>query len=235
MATTTIFPEPDVASTAGDGDSLKSNDASWDNTHDATDGNATNNNRVTLRMLAGQLAGGDYAIQRAFANFDVSGVPGTVDSATLDCYVVLIQNDDNDGDDFIGLVQATPASDTTLVDADFNQCGAVDSPTEGATREDLGGLTTSQYNSLILNATGEGWITAAIAGDGVLNLGLREGHDIVDSAISTGVDTFNIVHCSSAEETGTSQDIRLVIESTVAGAGGGYRRRRAALKEAYDA
>ena len=228
-ATSEFFPDAgSPATNVVDGDIVLNNSADWDTTHNASVGVAVDDTRVTLRIRSGVTGGGNFAIQRAFAGFyNLTDMVGdSIDSATWDGYVTLITNDENDGDDFIGIVQATPASNTALVVGDFDQCGTVDTPTEGATRIDLGSLTASVYNPFTMTATGLGWLETARDGSGIFMSGAREGHDIVDSPIVGGAGTDNIVWFSAADETGTLQDVKVVVTHTAIVAGIVPLRRR---------
>ena len=212
--TTTVYPEPDAASTAGDG-FINHSDTTWNAVHDATSGtdaqNASDPNRVEIR----DTGAGSFVIKRLFANFDTSAIgTDTVDDATFSMYCDLAHiNSDNDGDDFISIVDCTPASNTTLVVGDFDQCGdSIDDPTEMhdvGERKDLTSISTAgAYTDWTLNAAGE----AAINGSGVTNLGAREGHDILDNAPASSGN--NLYRPASADGTGTTQDPKLVVNHT---------------------
>lgn len=85
---------------------------------------------------------------------------------------------------------------------DYDQCGSVNNPTEGATRVDIGDITISQYNSWTLNATGIEWIDKT----GITKLGTREGHDCIDSTVSAGGAGGNNIIVFASEATGTDRD-----------------------------
>jgi len=119
-------------------------------------------------------------------------------------------SDDNDGDDFITVVQTSQADTASLTTADYDQCGAISNPTEGATRIDIGSITIGAYNSWTLNATGLGWISKT----GYTFLGLREGHDAINSAITFGI---NRVKFAGSEATGTANDPYLDVTSSAGG------------------
>ncbi len=132
-------------------------------------------------------------------------------------YAVSKTNTDNDGTDFLTVTQTSQATHTVLANADYDQCGAISNPTEGVDsgqRKDITSVTTSAYLIFTLNSTGMGWIkksgqaSACTATTGVTCLGVREGHDVTNSAIISGFDVVaeNLVSLSSSEHTGTSQD-----------------------------
>ena len=122
----------------------------------------------------------------------------------------------------MNVVQTSPASNTALVNNDYDQAGAVNNPDEGSTRLDLGSWSTSGYNNFLLNATGTTWISTT----GVTKLGLREGHDALDTAPSApSPPDNNIAQGYFVDQTGSSNDPKLVVEhsgSLVGGPAGDY-------------
>jgi hypothetical protein len=225
--TSTFYPDPDAESTSVDGyvrsDQLPG--VSWASIHAET----TITNTGGLGGAFPSTATSDYpgigvygynsntrwVLSRAFFLFDTSSIPDTdsIDSATFSFYITGKENSDNDGEDFFNVIQTSPASNTDLVAGDFDQCGAVSNPTEGATRVDMGSLSTSAYNDWTLDATGRGWIDKS----GITKLGLREGHDILNSTPSVS-NSGNQIQGRFADYTGTSSDPKLVVVHSAGGA-----------------
>ena len=145
-------------------------------------------------------------ISRAVLLFNTASLPdnATIISATLGLYVTSTQDTDNDGNDTITPVSATPASNTALSTSDYNSFGT----TAYATAIDITSITTSAYNTFTFNGTG----IAAITLTGVSKFGVREGHDLVNNrpANNTGLR----VEFSSAEASGTSQDPKFDVTYT---------------------
>lgn len=160
-----------------------------------------------------------YNFYRLFLPFNTSSIPSdaSITSATLNVYGNFKSNTDDDGDDWINVIQTSQASETTLATADFDQAGAINNPTEGATRIDLGSLSASGYNVWTLDSTGRGWIkksgeTANCgASTGWTCLGLREGHDAIDSPVSGN----NYLLINSSEFVGTAFDPYLDITYSI--------------------
>ncbi len=208
--TTNFYP------TAGDGYVYKYN-ASWDTAHDATSGSGSSSTSSSNRVGTAKSTI-NYYIYRFFLPFDTSSIPddATVTSATLNVYASSKRNDDNDGDDFVTLVQTSQASTTTLSTADFDQAGNIDNPTEGidlSERKDITNVTTGSYLAFNLNATGQGWISKT----GMTKLGLREGHDVIDSSFtssSTTASQYNYLIIIMGECTGTTYDPYLSVTYT---------------------
>lgn len=213
--------------------------STWDAAHDATTGSAdsTGSEDNFAQVLN---SSGNRAIDRGVLFFDTSsiGSSDTISAASLNLWVTGVRADDNDGNDFIGVVQGTGdiVSSAALNDTDYDELGdAIDNPTEGTDtgdRKDISsGITTGQYTAWTFNATGMGWI--ARSGEtlpvgaptaGVTYLGVREGHDILDDApdIGTAGDRNRIV-IRYSNYTGTANDPYLSV--TYSAGGGGSSRR----------
>lgn len=190
---------------AGDGSVQRTSDFDWAGLHDTADGNLADYTSAYRDNIVSRLSP-SRLIARAFFPIDTSGIGtgNTVTAAVL--YVFLDQfskyNADNDGDDWINVVQTNQADTSSLIVGDYDVCGdAVNNPTEGATRIDITSMTANTYIGWTLNATGRGWIDVT----GVSKLGLREGHDCINSSISTGSLGDGGAFYTSAQ-TGTSKD-----------------------------
>jgi len=196
----------------------------WADAHDGTSGGGSVDfvSTTTIAMVTEGNPHPSYYIYRTFLPFDTSAIPSSaiINSAILKIYVVDKSDQDIDGNDYIGLVQSTQTSSTILTTADYVLCGALSSPTQGATALNIASdITMSTYNSFVLDATGITWIAkngaASVCGTniGTTCLGLREGHDIANSAITLG--GINSITISTSEESGTSNDPYLDITYTV--------------------
>ena len=184
---------------------------SWDTAHDATDGLRANPGDPHF-VGTGLRDTDKYWFSRIFLPFDTSALSDTdaIDSAVLSVYEASggVVNGDNDGDDWFNVVQTSQNSPTTLVVGDYDQAGAVNNPTEGATRIDVGSISASAYNSWTLNPTGLSWIDKT----GFSKLGLREGHDAIDSVYAGANNTLNSMYIFFSEEAGTTKDPVLVVQ-----------------------
>jgi hypothetical protein len=172
-----FFPDPTGSVTTAQ--SCANAASTWAAAHDAATGIGQGSPAASVRETTGST---EYTINRGFALFDTSILsPVNPQSATHSLFIFGLEDDDNDGDDWVNIVQSSPASNDEIVDADFDQCGAVTNPTEGATRIDLGSMTNAAYNTWTLNATGLGWINKT----GITKLGQREGHDALNAPIES--------------------------------------------------
>ncbi len=210
----------------------------WDTAHDSTSENATGAaGTPVVRILT--YTNTTYRIYRAFFPFYTAGIPAaaTITTSTFWIYTGTIENDDNDGNDFIRLVETFQISTTTYSDSDFEDVG-YDSGNEtggrakflavaGAVDRDLTGIASDAYLSFDdWNATGLGWIKKAGqastcgSGTGWTCLGFREGHDVVDDPMTVaGTNQYNGMPWLQAETAGTGQDPYLTIEYTEVVAG----------------
>lgn len=219
--TTTVF-----STASGDGRTRHApgGGASWDTVHDAATSNDSQTGNATTQILTQCSATNNFVIHRIFFPFDTSSISAgdTIDSATFSWYVTSVTNDDNDASAYANIVQTSQADSTTLTTADYDQCGAVNSPTQISTAIGLNSLTTSAYNDWILNdntvVKKSGETPTCGTTDGVTCIGVREGHDIDDHPIACS-DNINTVSGSTSDETGTTQDPKLVVEHGAAAAG----------------
>jgi len=204
--TLTVYPDPDPETTTVDGE--VNHNGLFATAQPATDGIAAQPSDTTMRVR-----GGASLICRLFMLFDTSALGA---SATSISGVLSLRpngagsksNGDDDGDDWLNVVQSNPASNTNLTTADYDQCGsAISNPTEGATRIDFGSIVETAYNDWTLNGTGNGWINST----GVTKLGLREGHDCINSAAAST----NAVLMRAADNSGTGSDPKLVVTYTI--------------------
>lgn len=159
---------------------------------------------------------GNFSIERGYTGFDTSAIGSdTVTSATISLYITTKYNADNDGNDFIVPVSASPTTPSDTVAADYSTIGPPSSVSEGsADRKDITtGITTSAYNDWTLNATGLSWI------DAYTSIGWMEGHDVLNDPVNSGAGTYSGIRASGSETAGTTQDPKLVV-THVAGGGG---------------
>ena len=211
-ATTTIY------SGFGDGYVYKfgySGFETWDQVHDAETASAFGYTGDTQDAPAvGETDTDYYIIFRAFFPIETSDLPddSVISAATFNVYVASKQNDDNDGDDFIRVVQTSQASPDSLGLADYDQCGSVNNPEAGAPDIDIGSISTAVYNTWTLNATGTGWISTS----SFTYLGLREGHDALDNAYVGATNTENSINSTFSDYGGNTRDPYLSITFTSA-------------------
>lgn len=215
--TLTQYPDPDPETATVDGRCFRTGiDESWATIHDAADGTGAQDSGATtqhvyIKATTTTDQWGD--LYRSFYLFDTASLTAgaTITAATLSIYVTVA---DNDFTGAMGIVTTTPASNTALAAGDYDQLGT----TRQASDINIASLTTSAYNDFALNATGLGNVSKT----GISKFGSRMSQDIDNSppTWSSGVD--GGVTASYADETGTSQDPKLVVTYTVARASYGF-------------
>ncbi len=198
-----------------DGFVTSNTNATWSTVRDASAGVPTNNSDTQGSPYSRKTSGGLFQIQRTFHVFDTSAIPDTdvISAATSSLYAEAKNVDDNDGNDYLNVYQATLATSSSITEFDYDRCGA----TAGASNIDISStITTSAFNDFPMNATGLSWVNSATNTE----LCFREGHDVANDPISAN-NQWNYVITSSADNggAGTTQDPKLVVEHASAGGG----------------
>ena len=214
--TSTFYPDANPESTSVDGD-LSVIQSTWNAAHDATSGTADDSGNDILSRSA-KTGSGTHNIWRAVLLFDTTTLPDTdnIDSATLDLFVFEVKNEAGaDGYSYQAVVSSNPASNVALASGDYDAVGdAVDNPTKGSADIANNTFSTGVYNSISLNATGLSWISTT----GVTKLGVRDGHDIEDNVGGlTGNGIESHIWFYAADQTGTANDPKLVVEHAAGG------------------
>lgn len=182
---------------AGVGDGHVTNGTvDWDTIHNATTGTSASSTFAWVE------ASNVITIRRTFFPIDTSGIADgdTITAAILYLYCNTKINSDNDGQDYINIVQTSQANPTVLAVADYDKCGSVHTPSTGATAIDIGDIATSSYNAFTLNETGRSWIDKVNANNTLL--GAREGHDLEDAPAAAQ----NQVKFITSEDTSGTKD-----------------------------
>ena len=148
-------------------------------------------------------------VWRYAALFDTSalGADTSILSATLSLYVTGTYDAENDGNDYLAVVTASPASTTALAADDYDQFGTVEQHATSQ-RKDITSISTSAYLDFILNDTGIG----NIAKTGVTKFGIREGHDLQDDAPTVTGNPTDGIRYYTADQADTVSDPILVVE-----------------------
>lgn len=224
MATLTVYPEASPATTACDGVVVYfynvGGGVSWSTIHNASAGtnvgggsgaNITNNNQTTIE-IRNQLGDGPNAwiiMGRGAVLFDTSALTS---AANISGATLSLNCDSHSQFGFSmshNIVSATPASNTTLVNDDYDQFGT----TEFSTAVNVSSISDGSYTDFTLNASG----ISNISKTGVSKFGIRTVNDLSNSEPGTrAANYYSIVSWRSADYTGTSSDPKLVITYTAA-------------------
>lgn len=199
---------------------------SWDDAHDDTVGNpggystASGNRSATVlqaRLRSWINSGGWIAIYRNSIGFPTTDL-GTdnIDSATISLYLTEVVNNFSQS---VVLDKHTPTTEGTTPLTDYATTN-FDS-VEQCTSVSVSTLSTGAYEDFTLNSTGEGNINK----DSNSYFALRMTGDMTDTEPSWSSNKSGTVKFSSADETGTTQDPKLVVEHSAGGGGSTFKPR----------
>ena len=165
--------------------------STWATAHDATDATHMYASGVSIGCTAENST--NITLRRGIFNYDGSNMPdnATISNVIHKVYVTGKADNDNDGEDYMATIVATPASPTTLALVDFDQFGT----TEFSGQKDISAISLNAYLEMTFNATGK----AAVSKTGYTNLGIREGHDILNHAASLANYQSNSISCNMAD------------------------------------
>ena len=205
--TSTFYPDADPESTSVDGFVKSAVNSSWATVHDAASGVNSYDALAAETYPLSRHNGTAYDIYRSFILFDTSSIPDgdTIDSAILSMYTLNVVDGSNDAQSYIVIVSSSPASNTAIVNGDYNQVGSIDFGKVDMTIQSI-----NTYTDFTLNTSG----IANISKTGISKFGAREGHDFENIAIANS--TTSYIRYSQAETTGTSNDPKLVVVHSVA-------------------
>ena len=181
----TFNPDAHTESTSVDGHAFVSiSEDTWatirghagSGSFDAADG-------IDVGFVAGTTNDKFTIMQRGIILFDLSNVPSgvTLASATLSVYGV-VKLDGFSATPELNVYLSAPASDTAVVAGDYDSLGTT---AYCDTQITYTNFDADGRNEFVFNSTGRSAVTTALAGDGILKLGLRESkHDAANSAPS---------------------------------------------------
>jgi hypothetical protein len=211
--TSTFYPDADAESTSVDGYLISSVFGTWAGARDATTAGGGIADNDTILLVRSYKSGANYGIIRSFTLFDTSALG---DSDTIDSATVSLQptgsgdgQDENASVDMV-VVQTSPAADTSLTANDYDNL-TFTSGGSLAWNNFIGGDDVGVYQDITMNATGLTWITKT----GVTKLGFISSLDL-NSTDPTARSNAN--ELCSADQSGTTCDPKLVVESTAGGA-----------------
>lgn len=215
--TLTAYPDADPETNSVDGEVRRSPASPFEtwNAIRTGAGDASSDNTATGRVFLAYFNTGHDFLWRIIHLYDTSSLTsGATISAAVSSFVT---NSVTDGwTDSVSVAGCTPASNTALVNADFNIAN------HGST--DFGNVTLasltadgSTYNDITLNASGE----AAISLTSITKFSYRFTRDVTNTDPSGSGAVNSNITLFLADETGTSKDPKLVITFT---AGTDYTR-----------
>jgi len=202
--------------TSGDGSIYRNNSSNWTTTRSAISGSGVSSTVTTLKVGSGKYSSIRFQIERGFLSFDTSALPdnATITNANLKVFVDSKLNNDNDGTDWVTVVQGNQPSTSSLALADYDLAGSVNNPVEGIDalgRKDITLVATGQTLGFTLNQTGQNWVSKTAP----TKLALREGHDVINSPFVGSSGQHNRLVLRAGEYAGTTSDPILEITYTV--------------------
>lgn len=208
-----FFPDPSIETTSVDGWTGNDTDGSWSTIRgaatgtDVGDADASSSNGTFLQGAAANWG----FIGRAFFLFDTSAIPDTdvIDSGTLSLVATAIQN--TFFDQKLNICATTPASNTAITTADYDQVGSTAFSTQIELESlDVGG---TNYNAFALNASG----LSNITNTGVSKFGARLSGDLTNTepVLAIGNSSVTLIYADTA---GTTKDPKLVVVHSAAAA-----------------
>lgn len=210
-STLTVYPQPNTETVSVDGRCSCMDQASWSAAHDATDGTSANDSDTTHLAPYVEHGGSGYGIIKYFALFDTSSLTASasISSCVGSIYIQSLDSDAvNDGLDYINWYSSSPASNTAISTADFDQCGTT---AFCDTNADLTGIATGAFKDFTFNASG----LAAISKTSITKLSMREGHDVTNTTIGASTGISNGIIMRSADYSDVTSDPKLLITYTV--------------------
>jgi len=194
--TDTFYPDPDPELTSVDGFVRKQNSGSWPTTRNASSGQEVFDALTSIQCAAG-FESPNYRLSRAYLLFDTSLIP---DGDTIDSAILSLMNSGgtpNSENSLHYIVSSNPASNTALALGDYSRIGATSFGT-------LSSYPVNIYVDVSLNSDGKNNISKT----GVSKFGVRSKPDFEDFA-PTGY--YEGPNWYAADQTGTSQDPKLVV------------------------
>jgi hypothetical protein len=216
--TLTVYPDPHTEVTSVDGYANVASTLSWADLRIAAGTNAVDNGvQLLLRMDAFGSTDVWAILGRVIMVFDTSTLgSANISAATLSLYGVSKQDPATAAAPTYNLYQGASQSNTIVGNADYQ--GNLNQSTELTTTFTYASFTTSAYNDYTLNAAGLSHINK----NGVTKISWKiANYDVGAQTPTWSAGTDARAVASSADETGTSQDPKLVITYTlVTGRGG---------------
>ena len=199
--TGTFYPDPDPEVSSFDG-SFETTGADWSTVIGKISADTMDDGGST-----GWIIYEDYTtvwnVARSIFLFDTSsiGASNTISDATISIYATYKGVVDGDN---VSVVSSNPVSNTGSVLGDYSSLGNT-----SYSNVALNSISISAYNAFVLDSNGK----ANISLIGVSKFGFKTGKDV--TATAPAVTAAEYLQASMAEQTGTSQDPKLVVTYTL--------------------
>lgn len=221
FTTLTAYPDPNPETSTVDGatEHIDTGGLAFSSIVAAAGTNSDDTSAVDIMWMRADGNTDEWDILTRFLHlFDTSSIDSgdAIDSGVYSVWITAEEHPH--GGSIVGCA-SNPASNTAVAAGDFDAFG----DTKFTNEQVLSSITTGQYTNLTLNTPGK----AAVDKDGITKLGIRHVFDIEDSAptwISGG--QRDQISAYFSDQTGSSNDPKLVLEHSVPAGGSGIRRLR---------
>ena len=206
FSTLTAYPDANVETTTVDG-WIRNTNASWATCRSGATGDLSDSSSGTSILVK---AATGYVISWSIFLFDTSSLTSgaTINSATLSIAGSGTDFGENADVGTIHIISSSPASNTNIVDGDFDQRGTTNF---GSIAVASFVTTVNTYNDFTLNASG----LANISKTSISKFGATHSNDLNNST-PTGA---NAVQSLFADTAGTTSDPKLVVTYTLPNTG----------------
>lgn len=213
--TLTAYPDPGAGSTTTDGGVFQSGDDVWATIRAATGNLILANSDPTSYLVYVQINTTPNKwiyLLRSIYTFDTSALtaPANISAAIISFYIVSAATNTLTASDWdVDVYTSTPASNNTLVAADFSQVGTVSQTGSPVLFSDI---VTGAYGDFTLNATGIGNISKT----GISKFATRSAKCDANGNTPTWDNVHGVAFVKSryADYAGTSSDPKLVVTYT---------------------
>jgi hypothetical protein len=208
----TFFPDSSPESTSVDGWAGATGSGTWAALRAASGSSSGDSDgEIYVPRLRTNGSSQFNLMYRAFFFFDVSAISSddSINSATMG--FVASAGIANGFTSTVELVNATLATNTAVVNADFQ--GTVSDVTRQATGIAFSAVTadSATYNDFTLNSTGLATITAAVAADGIVKLGFKDNWDVDNAGPTAGASKNSYMAVQTADAADANDRPRLVV------------------------
>ncbi len=206
-----FYPEPNPETSTVDGYIYReASGSSWANLRDGGGGFQYSGESDSIGSPSRIDADGNwFRLMRGIFLFDTSSLTSSaiISDAVLSLYgsskvdnLNILPN--------IDIYTSTPASNTSLVGADFSQVGSI---SQTGNPISFNNFTNSVYNNFTFNTTGKGNISKT----GISKFGARNAnYDVANVEPTWSLNQLSYININFAETAGTSQDPKLVVTYT---------------------
>lgn len=195
-----LFDTGSYYSTAGDGSVERQAATTWNDARNSATGALTGTATTARVGVHGDTGGFGWYVARGFFPFNTANIGAEikVSSGTFKAVIDSKQVNDNDGLDYLSLIQTSQDSISTLANTDFDNI-TLNNPDKGANDIDISSSGTGNYLTWTLNSNGLEWVD----GENGTRLGLREGHDLENN---TPAPDWTYALMRTSEYAGTTSD-----------------------------